>query len=126
MIVLDTSTLLYWTLQPTSLSAKATASIRQADEVLISAMSIWEIGIKAQRGNLALPGPLEEYVERIKATSKVRIVAVDEYVWMENVALNWLHKDPADRTIVATAQIHRCTLVTPDHVILDFYAKAIW
>lgn len=126
MIVLDTATLLYWTLQPTSLSAKAMSSVRQADEIIISAMSVWEIGIKAKRGNLVLPGPLEDYVERLKAAYKVRIVAVDEYIWMENVRLIWRHKDPADRTIVATAQIHQCNLVTPDHVIQDFYKKAIW
>lgn len=126
MIVLDTAALLYWTLQSASLSTKAMSSIRQADEILVSAMSVWEIGIKAKRGNLALPGPLEAYVDRIKAAYKIRIIAVDEHIWMENVALNWSHKDPTDRTIVATAQIHQCNLVTPDHVIRDFYKKAIW
>lgn len=126
MIVLDTATLLYSTLQPASLSTKAAASIKQANVILISAMSIWEIGIKAKRGHLALPDTLEEYVERIKAVYQIRIVAVDEYVWLENVALDWPHKDPADRTIVATARIHQCALITPDHAILDFYAKAIW
>lgn len=126
MIVLDTATLLYWTLQPASLSAKAATSIKQADGILISAMSIWEIGIKAKRGHLALPDTLEEYVERIKAAYQIKLVAVDEYVWIENVALDWSHKDPADRTIVATARIQQCSLVTPDHAILDFYGKAIW
>lgn len=126
MIVLDTATLLYWTLQPTSLSVKAANMIKEADEILISAMSVWEIGIKAKRGHLALPGALDEYVERVKAAYKIKIVAVDEYMWMENVALDWSHKDPADRTIVATARIYQCPLVTPDHAILDFYVKAIW
>jgi PIN domain nuclease of toxin-antitoxin system len=126
MVVLDTATLLYWTLQPSSLSAKATSIVRQADEVLISAMSVWEIGIKAKRGHLILPGTLDEYVERIKSVHKIKIVAVDEYMWMENVMLDWLHKDPADRTIVATARIRQCQLVTPDHAILKFYAEAIW
>jgi antitoxin (DNA-binding transcriptional repressor) of toxin-antitoxin stability system len=38
----------------------------------------------------------------------------------------WDHKDPADRTIVATSMIHKCPLLTSDQKILSFYSQAVW
>jgi PIN domain nuclease of toxin-antitoxin system len=45
---------------------------------------------------------------------------------IENIELEWEHRDPADRTIVATARHFGCPLVTPDARILAFYPRAIW
>jgi PIN domain nuclease of toxin-antitoxin system len=126
MILLDTAALLYWTLSPTHLTAQATTAIAQAEQVLLSSISIWEIGLKASTGKLALPLPLRTYVETVKIANKVEITPVTELTWLMNVELAWGHKDPADRTIVATAILLDCPLVTSDQRIRSFYPKAIW
>jgi PIN domain nuclease of toxin-antitoxin system len=126
MVVLDTSALIYWTLDPARLSKKAEKSITVADAIVISSISIWEIGIKVKRKRLAIPLPLETYVEKLKKVDRVEVMAVSEEVWMKNLELAWGHRDPADRTIVATAMLMDSPLVTSDRVIRRFYSRSIW
>ncbi len=38
----------------------------------------------------------------------------------------WEHRDPADRTIVATAVLKDLPIVTKDDIIGRFYPKVIW
>ena len=124
--VLDTSALIYWTLDPTKLTAPAQAELARANRLLVSAISIWEIGLKVQRGKLHLPLSIEAYVAQLQEVEKVEVVAVDVEIWLANLALDWAHRDPADRTIVATAVRHEAALVTSDEAIRRFYGRAVW
>jgi PIN domain nuclease of toxin-antitoxin system len=126
MIVLDTSALLFWTGAPDRLSAVAKQRIENTEHILISSISIWEIGLKTAKGKLALPITLREYVERLLRSDKIEIMSVDLQTWLANLELDWDHRDPADRTIVATAQLLGCELITSDKKILDFYPLAVW
>lgn len=56
----------------------------------------------------------------------VEVVDVDVQTWLDNVALDWRHRDPADRTIVALAKRRGAPLVTADAAIRDFYADTVW
>jgi PIN domain nuclease of toxin-antitoxin system len=126
VIVLDTSCLIYWTLDPSRLSVRAQQAIQNADSILISSISIWEIGIKIKRRKLSLPIDLKKYVEKLKSAEKLDIVAVSEDQWITNLELEWKHRDPADRTIVALAFHNDCPLVTSDKLIRRFFPRAIW
>lgn len=126
MIVLDTATLLFWTLDKARLSSNAEVAIQKTTQIAICSISVWEIGIKVNKGRLSLPLATSEYVRRLKHLHNVQIVPVDENMWLENVDLDWSHKDPADRTIVACAKILDCPLVTSDKAILSFYPSAVW
>ncbi len=126
MIVLDTSTLIYWTLDPNQLSKKAEQAINRADRILLSSISIWEIALKVKRGKLEIPIAVEDYVNRLSRLDKLEILSVDVQTWLDNLNLAWEHRDPADRTIVAIAARHECPLVTPDHLIADYYPETVW
>jgi PIN domain nuclease of toxin-antitoxin system len=126
VIVLDTSCLIYWTLDPSRVSARARQAIQNAESILISSISIWEIGIKIKRRKLSLPIELKEYVEKLKSAEKIEIVPVTEGLWITNLELEWKHRDPADRTIVALASQYDCPLVTSDKLIRRFYQRALW
>ncbi len=126
MIVLDTSALIFWTLDPQRLSPKAKQAIEQADRILISSISIWEIALKVKHQKLDIPLPMNEYVDRLRQLGSLEILAVDIQTWLDNVDLLWDHRDPADRTIVALAARNNCPLVTSDEMIANFFAKTIW
>jgi PIN domain nuclease of toxin-antitoxin system len=126
MMLLDTCTLLWWTLEPDQLSGIAANEIQRAEKLVISSISIWEIGIKIKRSKLKIPLTLDDYVARLKRVGNINIIAVDETIWIKNLQLDWTHKDPADRTIVATAEIHSLPIVTPDRIIIEFYPRTIW
>ncbi len=126
MIVLDTSALLFWTLHRERLSEAASDVISEADRVLVSSISIWEIGIKVARGGLSIPLSVQEYSERLERIARVEVLPVDTAIWLANLDLSWDHRDPADRTIVATAVLNVCPLVTSDRAIRGFYSRAVW
>lgn len=126
MIVLDTSALLFWTLDPAQLSSKASQAIRQADRILVSSISIWEIALKVKRQKLTLPLAIPDYVDKIMQLEAVEILGVDVQTWLDNIGLPWEHRDPADRTIVALASRFQCPLITSDQIIADYYPETIW
>jgi PIN domain nuclease of toxin-antitoxin system len=126
VIVLDTSALLYWTLDPARLSSKAARAIQQADRILVSSISVWEIALKVKNQKLAIPLPITEYVEKLQRVDTLEILPVDVQTWLDNLNLPWEHRDPADRTIVALAKRFGCPLITSDRVIADYYPEAIW
>ncbi len=126
MIVLDTSALIFWTLDPQRLSPKAKQALEQADHILISSISLWEIALKVKRQKLDIPLPINEYVDRLLRIGNLEILAVDIQTWLDNVDLPWDHRDPADRTIVALAVRNNCPLITSDEMIANFFAKTIW
>ncbi len=128
-VVLDTAALLYWTLDPDALSPAASRAIEMAAAgpgLFVSAISIWEIGLTAKRGLLSLGLPFEKFVERLERAEGIVIVPLDTRVWMRSLELNWKHRDPADRAIVATASLAGCALVTSDRAIRAFYSQAVW
>ena len=126
MIVLDTAPLFYWLYAPDKLTLPAVDTINHSSSVIVNSISIWELGLKAKKGYLNLPQPIEALVQTLKTVNKVKLKAVDEQIWIENLNLAWEHKDPADRAIVATAKLINCPLITPDSKIRVFYNKTIW
>ena len=126
--LLDTCALLWWSFEPNKLSPDAYDSCGSIcnEGGCISAISIWEIGLKIKKGSLDIKENLADYVHRLKKIRNVQIIPVDEIIWMQNLSLEWEHRDPADRTIVATAKLRNLPIITKDPLIRNFYPKTIW
>jgi PIN domain nuclease of toxin-antitoxin system len=65
-------------------------------------------------------------LETLQKSDVITIIPIDENLWLESVALEWSHKDPADRVIVALAKKYHAGLVTGDKIIIGFYESVIW
>lgn len=126
MVVLDTAALLYWTLDPGQLSPVGVEALESADHFVISSISVWEIALKVKRGKLDIPIPIAEYAKRLQLIENLEILPVDVQTWLDNLELDWEHRDPADRTIVATASRLSCPLISSDKLVADFYEQTIW
>ncbi|MFN8488868.1 MAG: type II toxin-antitoxin system VapC family toxin [Caldilineaceae bacterium] len=126
MIVLDTSAVIFSTIDTAKLSIRAAEAIEQTDRIVINSISIWEIGWKVNLGKLKLPFSVEELVARLKNSDRIELVPVTEVMWLKNVNLAWEHRDPADRTIVATALLLGCPLISNDYRIQQFYPQTLW
>ena len=126
MIVLDTVALLFWMFERVRLSKDAARAIASADRIAVSSISIWEIGVKVNTGKLSIPLPVPELAERLERVDRLDLLAVDLRTWLKVLDLDWAHRDPADRTIVATAALLACPLLTPDSRIQKFYTRSIW
>lgn len=126
MIVLDTVALIYWTVRPERLSVVAAREIESAESLLISSISIWEIAVKSRKGHIDLTIPLREYMRGLEQIPQLQILPVDGATWLLSAELDWPHRDPADRVIVATAMSFGCPLITSDRAIGGFYAATVW
>jgi PIN domain nuclease of toxin-antitoxin system len=128
VIVLDTHALLWWALEPERFSDTGRGLLVEMERHggYASAISIWELGIKVKRGKLELPLAVEELARRIERGGVIELLPVDTNVWLRSLALPWDHADPADRVIVATAQLRNLPLLTKDAHIQAFLQSALW
>lgn len=83
-------------------------------EVLLSAVSAWEIAIKNALGKLPLPQPPSEYVPARMRRDAVDGLPVTHAHALHVATLPRHHADPFDRLLVAQAQVERLVLVTAD------------
>jgi PIN domain nuclease of toxin-antitoxin system len=131
VIVLDTHALVWWATGDKELSRKARAMIeRELDggQIVISAISGWEIAMLVQRERLVLTMDVATWLATVEQIEAVHFVPVDVEVGLKSVDLpGEFHKDPADRMIVATARKLAAPLVTRDEKIRAYaHVKTIW
>ncbi|MGA9525063.1 MAG: type II toxin-antitoxin system VapC family toxin [Myxococcaceae bacterium] len=129
MIVLDTHALLWWALSAEQLSAAAAEVCErmERDGGFASSISIWELGVKIRNGKLDLGLPLPEFVRRLEQGGVVELLPVDTSIWIQTATLEWDHRDPADRVIVATALQKGLPILTKDDALHGFGAvQCVW
>jgi PIN domain nuclease of toxin-antitoxin system len=100
--------------------------MEQEKNGLVPAIAIWEIAVKIKNKKLDLGVDLNEYIASVKKSSVIRIVPIDEDIWLESVKLEWGHRDPVDRVIVAIASSNQASIITSDREIQNFYPNVIW
>ena len=81
---------------------------------LVPSICIWEIAIKIKNNKLDLGVNLDKYVATLRKSDVVTIVPIDENIWLKSVSLDWSHRDPADRVVVALAEIEQAGIITSD------------
>ena len=122
MIALDIDALLWGNRNDPMLGPQARGLIEntwRSDVVAVSAISFWETALLADRGRIVLPVPAEDWrIDLLQAG--LREIAVDGRVALHATRLEGLHRDPADRFIVATSLQLGATLVTADKQILKW------
>lgn len=122
VIVLDTHALLWMDRNDPMLGRQSRALIEntwRSDVVAVSAISFWETALLADRGRIVLPVPAEAWrLDLLQAG--LREIAVDGRVALLATRLEGLHRDPADRFIVATSLRLGATLVTADGQLLGW------
>jgi PIN domain nuclease of toxin-antitoxin system len=118
-LLLDTHVWIWSHLEPERLGKKARAALTKPEtELWLSAISVWELCLLAEKGRLALRTSPAEWIERALAIAPMKDAPVTREVALEARALRLSHDDPADRFLAATAAVHELTLVTADERLL--------
>lgn len=117
-ILLDTHTLLWLVSAPDQVTDQAREAIADPSrEVMVSAVSAWEIAIKTRLGRLD-GEPLLSAWPDVLAAMMVTELAIDAADAIMAGRLPWDHSDPFDRMIVAQAARRGLTIATRDaHII---------
>ena len=91
----------------------------------ISVASLWEIAIKMSIGKLTMELHFDEILTELE-NSDLLILQVENNYLKKVFGLPFLHKDPFDRLIIATALIENLTIITIDENVQKYDAPWVW
>jgi PIN domain nuclease of toxin-antitoxin system len=127
--LLDTHTLIWYSLSDGRLSAVALALIEDAgQEVLVSSASLWEVAIKVGIGKIALQGSYDAFLERCLGPDGFRTLSIEPAHLKQLTSLPFPggHRDPFDRMLIAQAIVEDIPIIGAD-VAFDGYAvRRLW
>ena len=118
-LLLDTHILLRGAVEPERLSRAASSLVENLDnELMFSAVSLWEIAIKTGRGRDFRINP--SMFRRSLFDNGYAELAMSGAHAAGLASLPPIHKDPFDRMLVAQAMIEGLTLLTADPVVAKY------
>ena len=135
MILLDTHVLIWWVNGDLSrLSKAALAAIEsnrksnQKQQLLVSAISCWEVAMLLERGRLSLSMDSEKWFSLISSIPAIKLLPLQPRVVINATRLpEPFHADPADRFLVAQARQLNLPLVSADARIRQYaHVQSIW
>ncbi len=104
-----------------STSVKILDEARRKDGLLVSAISVWEIGALSAKGRIQLSIPLRDWVAKALEVPGIHLSPLDAVTAAESTLLpGHPHGDPADRFLMATARTHGVALATRDEKIIEY------
>lgn len=127
-LLLDTHALLWTLLEPERIPPAVLAQIRDSrTELLVSAVSAWEIATKHRLGKLngagAVLASYHGHLRRLRA-GELPISGIHA---LNAGSLPWEHRDPFDRMIVAQAMVESVPVATADKTLAAFPGvRTVW
>ena len=102
------------------------APIMQSEEILVSAITVWEITRKVSLGKVP---PVWGGYSSLSLLLRAQGYSLQPLSWDEGEQANLLpplHKDPMDRMLIATALRNNLAILTDDAVFAGYGVTTIW
>lgn len=117
-VLLDSHVVHWWSAEPQRLSQSASRALEQADELVVAAITWFELAWLAEHERIQITISLRSWLDRL--AGHVRTVGITPAVAAAAVTLPASFPgDPADRLIYATAIENGWRLVTKDRRMRD-------
>ena len=124
--LLDTHAILWFFDHVEKLTNKSyEAIINNESEKYVSIASAWEVAIKISLGKLTFDGGIENFLKKIDENGFKLLPLKEEYI-KQVVALPFLHRDPFDRMLIASAISEGMNLITGDKNIHKYDIPWVW
>jgi PIN domain nuclease of toxin-antitoxin system len=126
-LLIDTQAVIWYVDQDQQLSTAAHTAISDpANDLLLSAASVWEIGIKVGLGKLALSLPYRQWMTKAIADLGLVVLPITvEYADVQ-AGLPRHHGDPFDRLIVAQAVVEGVPIVSSETQFDAYGVTRLW
>lgn len=120
-LLLDTHILMWLVASDARLPPTLAAQLQAPENgLLVSAASAWELSIKFHLGKLPSAAPLLDDFSGIAARLGTGVLSITPAHAVQAGALDWGHRDPFDRMLVAQALAEGLRLVTLDGNIMSY------
>ncbi|HEV2676969.1 MAG TPA: type II toxin-antitoxin system VapC family toxin [Aliidongia sp.] len=126
-LLLDTHAFLWWLAGDDALSGVAKAAIAdEANEILVSAVSAWEMATKHRIGKLPGLDPIADDLEAAIAGQGFRELAISLRHGRVAGGLPGPHRDPFDRMLIAQAMLDGLVLVSNEKPFDAYGVSRLW
>ena len=124
--LLDTHTFLWYFEDSDNLSETAVNIIEDADSLkYVSMASLWEFSIKYSIKKLRFEGGLSNLLDIILQNGFI-ILPITPLYLDSMIELPFIHRDPFDRLLIATAKAEGLTILTADENIHKYDVPSVW
>jgi PIN domain nuclease of toxin-antitoxin system len=115
-----------WIFKGEPISDKAKAIIDDVTaEIFVSIASAWEIAIKLGLGKLKYDGGVRVFLDDVRL-NEFQLLGVEEAHIEQVENLEYLHRDPFDRLLIATAIAEDMTFLSADENVPKYDVKWLW
>jgi len=119
-LLLDTHIWIWSVLEPSKLTSEVAGELAQPENSLfLSAVSIWELSLLTERKRVALNLDFGQWCKKSVQDMSLQEAPFTWDVAAELPFTRFLHRDPGDRFLVATAKVFDLTLVTADERLIE-------
>lgn len=125
-LLLDTHVWLWAIAESGRLSAPARSLISDEDnEILVSAITVAEIGIKFRIGKLRLPAQPRVFIPEALELDSFGVLPFAAAHALKLADLELHHRDPFDRMLIAQAIVEDVAVITADPIFKRYDIKVI-
>jgi len=125
-MLLDTCALLWLAEGGGRLRRAVMREIERAPRLCVSSVSGLELALKSAHGKLQLPAGVEVWFQSIIDHHSLTALDADLPVCIRAGQLPAIHFDPCDRLIIATALVHKLTVVTADGRFAEYGVETLF
>ena len=124
-LLVDTCAIIWLATGDRKLSQFARDAMRDAELLCFSSISIWEIARLVKAGDLEIPVTSARLADMLVERYDMKELPINNSIALRSSALPEIHKDPADRFIIATALLNEFTVVTGDRRFAEYGVEMI-
>ena len=124
-LLVDTCAIIWLATGDRNLSRFARDAMRDAELLCFSSISIWEIARLVKAGDLEIPVTSARLADMLVERYDMKELPINNSIALRSSALPEIHKDPADRFIIATALLNEFAVVTGDHRFAEYGVETI-
>ncbi len=122
-LLLDTHAVLWWLADDHRIGDEVVRHLTDdTNQVLISAVVVWEVAIKRSLGKLKAPEAVGPTL--VEAGAQPLPVTIEHAAAVER--LPWVHRDPFDRLLVAQALTEDAVVVSGDERLSQYGVAIVW
>jgi PIN domain nuclease of toxin-antitoxin system len=126
-LLLDTHAFLWFVLNDAQLSAAARTAISdQANAVLVSPATYWEIAIKVSIRKYTLAVAYQDFIQHNIDTNDFTVLPIEVRHTAVVATLPMHHRDPFDRLLIAQALAENIPLVSNEALFDAYGVRRLW